>query len=246
MFGRQLKPRKDLVVWSWDWSHYGFRTAESKSAGYTKPVGKFPFTTRPLTYSEDAFGGFSALSPVGVVTWLSQNDQFLSSKTKFKIGFLLPPPLEKCAKFAHFSHACARVFLFFCLQTAGSIATSTRWSSLIEVRSAKDHLLLHNSYGSPDCAHGMSINRGAWTADSKFFVFNAQALGGHQPWHWPVYFYSRSTNSVRVLDNYLGPIVAPDFTIRPPHIIGTRVLEMQNDLGKPISVDLVRLRRIRH
>ena len=42
MFGRPLKPRKDLVVWSWDWSHYGFRTAESKSAGYIKPVGKFP------------------------------------------------------------------------------------------------------------------------------------------------------------------------------------------------------------
>ena len=118
--------------------------------------------------------------------------------------------------------------------------------SLIEVSSAKGQLLLHKSYGSPDCAHGMSVNRGAWTPDSKFFVFNAQTLGGHQPWHWPVYFYSRSTNSLRVLDNYIGAIVAPDFTITPPHIVGTRVLEMQSDLGKPISVDLLRLRRIRH
>jgi hypothetical protein len=115
--------------------------------------------------------------------------------------------------------------------------------SLIEVRSAKGHLLLHKSYGSPDCEHGMVVNRGVWTADSKFFVFNAQASGGHQPWHWPVYFYSRSVNSVRVLDNYVGPIVAPDFTIRPPHIIETRVLEMQNDPGKPLTVDLMRLRR---
>jgi hypothetical protein len=62
MFGRPLKPRKDLVVWSWDWSHYGFRTPESKSAGYKKPIGKFPFTTRAITYSDDTFGGFSALS----------------------------------------------------------------------------------------------------------------------------------------------------------------------------------------
>jgi hypothetical protein len=69
MFGRQLKPRKDLVVWSWDWSHYGFRTAESKSAGYTRPVGKFPFSTRALTHSDDAFGGFSALS------WHDQVDE---------------------------------------------------------------------------------------------------------------------------------------------------------------------------
>jgi hypothetical protein len=118
--------------------------------------------------------------------------------------------------------------------------------SLIEVRSAIDHLLLHKSYSSPDCEHGMVVNRGVWTADSKFFVFNAQASGGHQPWHWPVYFYSSSVNSVRVLDNYIGPIVAPDFTIRPPHIIETRVLEMQNDLGKPITVDLMRLRRVKH
>jgi len=118
--------------------------------------------------------------------------------------------------------------------------------SLIEVRSASGHLLLHKSYGSPDCEHGMGINRGAWTADSNFFVFNAQMLGGHQPWHWPVYFYSRSANRVRLLDNYIGPIVAPDITIRPPHNVSTRVLEMQNELGKPISVDLAWLRRVRH
>jgi hypothetical protein len=117
--------------------------------------------------------------------------------------------------------------------------------SFIEVRTAKGHLLLHKSYGSPDCDHGMGINRGAWTADSKFFVFNAQASGGHQPWHWPVYFYNRSVNSLRVLDNYIGPIVAPDFTIKPQHIIETRVLEMQNDRGKPISVDLMRLRSVK-
>jgi len=117
--------------------------------------------------------------------------------------------------------------------------------SLIQVRSARGRLLLRKSYGSPDCEHGMVVNRGTWTTDSKFFVFNAQASGGHQPWHWPVYFYSRRSNRVSVLDNYVGPIVSPDFTMRPPHIIGTRVLEMQNDLGRPISVDLVGLRRLR-
>jgi hypothetical protein len=117
--------------------------------------------------------------------------------------------------------------------------------SLVEVRSARGHLLLQKRYGSLDREHGIVVNRGVWTADSKFFVFNAQASGGHQPWHWPVYFYSRSVNSVRVLDNYIGPIVAPDFTIRRPHIIETRVLEMQNDPGKPITVDLMRLRRVK-
>ncbi len=33
MFGRGLDPKKDQIKWSWDWSHYGFRTYESVRAG---------------------------------------------------------------------------------------------------------------------------------------------------------------------------------------------------------------------
>jgi len=62
MFGRPFAPRKDQIVWSWDWSHYGFRTTETKDAGYEKPVGRFPFATRETSFREDAFCGLGPSS----------------------------------------------------------------------------------------------------------------------------------------------------------------------------------------
>ena len=60
MFGREFKPGQDFILWTWDLSHYGFCTRESYLAGYgKKPVGKFPFVTRNVIVSEEAYGGFS-------------------------------------------------------------------------------------------------------------------------------------------------------------------------------------------
>jgi hypothetical protein len=56
MFGRRFEVKKDQIIWSWDWSNYGFRTRESYKAGYAKPVGHFRFDTRAKP-SEEAFCG---------------------------------------------------------------------------------------------------------------------------------------------------------------------------------------------
>src|SRR5689334_6107113 len=34
MFARKFDSKKDQILWSWDWSHYGFRTREGFQAGY--------------------------------------------------------------------------------------------------------------------------------------------------------------------------------------------------------------------
>jgi len=52
MFGRRFEVKKDQILWSWDWSHYGFRTRESYQAGYRKAVGHFPFDTFRLTLEQ--------------------------------------------------------------------------------------------------------------------------------------------------------------------------------------------------
>ncbi|CAN5764565.1 hypothetical protein BH20ACI3_BH20ACI3_21890 [soil metagenome] len=61
MFGRTLEVQKDRIKWSWDWSHYGFRTRESLQAGYKKPVGNFPFDTRVMA-TDDSYCGFNGAS----------------------------------------------------------------------------------------------------------------------------------------------------------------------------------------
>jgi|GEM_PF-1744681 len=61
MFGRKLNPQNDQVVWSWDWSNYGFRAPESVRAGFRKPLGSFPFSLRENA-SEDGYCGISPTS----------------------------------------------------------------------------------------------------------------------------------------------------------------------------------------
>jgi hypothetical protein len=63
MFGRVFNLRKDQIKWSWDWSHYGFRTHESVRAGNKKHVGNFPFDTRAIA-TEEGYSGF------GPTSWL--------------------------------------------------------------------------------------------------------------------------------------------------------------------------------
>jgi len=58
MLGREFKPGQDFF--------FGFGTfritgsaRESVQAGYRKPVGRFPFVTRNIPISEEAYDGFS-------------------------------------------------------------------------------------------------------------------------------------------------------------------------------------------
>jgi len=69
MFGRNFDARRDRVVWTWNWAHYEFVTPESKTAGYPKPVGHFPFDTRQQE-TEESYCVFNQLS------W--QNSNFIS------------------------------------------------------------------------------------------------------------------------------------------------------------------------
>lgn len=71
MFGRRFEFKKDQILWSWDWSHYGFWTRESYQAGYKKAVGHFPFDTRQMP-SEEAFCGFGSNS------WPPKHSDFAS------------------------------------------------------------------------------------------------------------------------------------------------------------------------
>ncbi len=61
MFGRSFDPKSDKIFWTWDWAHYGFMTPESTRAGFSKPVGHFPFDTRRQE-TEESYSGFSQLS----------------------------------------------------------------------------------------------------------------------------------------------------------------------------------------
>ena len=92
--------------------------------------------------------------------------------------------------------------------------------SRVEVRRSDGRLLRWKSFASEDGQHGRGVNRATWTNDGRFFVFNAQSSGGHQPWNWPVFFYSRRGNRFYSLDDFIGPVTS-DFTSKGDCVIQT-------------------------
>jgi hypothetical protein len=113
--------------------------------------------------------------------------------------------------------------------------------SRIEIRDASGKTLRWKSFASYDGEHGMGVNHAEWTANSLFFVFNADSSGGHQPWRRATYFYSRSQNRFYSLDDYIGPVTS-DFTKDGRSVLKTTRFNFQAKNEKePVRVNLGRL-----
>src|SRR5690606_36868212 len=94
--------------------------------------------------------------------------------------------------------------------------------SRIELRTARDGVLLTKSFASPDGEQGRVVKRAAWTPDAQFFVFSTLSSGGHSPWHHTTYFYSWRANKLSRLDDFTGAVTTPHFTLRAPDLLTTR------------------------
>lgn len=105
-------------------------------------------------------------------------------------------------------------------------------------------LLYRRDYTSPDQNHGYSIDRAAWTPDSRFFVFSMESSGGHQPWHSPTHIYSRSRRRAYCLDAVIGAVTTPDFTLRRPDVLRTRVQNISHVNGPDDVAVTVHLERL--
>jgi dipeptidyl aminopeptidase/acylaminoacyl peptidase len=91
--------------------------------------------------------------------------------------------------------------------------------SKIIIKTNKGKILYSKDYGSEDGKHGFGVVRAAWTPDSQFFVYSMSNSGGHQPWHTPIKFISITDFKAHSLDDYVGPIMDPNFELNKPNII---------------------------
>jgi len=97
--------------------------------------------------------------------------------------------------------------------------TSGESEIFIETKDGK--ILCSKNYGSEDGEHGFGVEKAAWSSDSGFFVYSLSSSGGHQAWHFPTDFISTTDYKFRRLDDFVGPITDPDFTLFAPDIIKT-------------------------
>ena len=117
--------------------------------------------------------------------------------------------------------------------------------SFVHIRTADGTLLCTKDFSSSDGQHGAAVAQAGWTADSQFFVFSTSLTGGHQPWHFPTYFYSRRLHKILSLDSLVGPILTSDFTLASPDTVKTQTWQKPGDLTpRPLTVRLGELQRI--
>ncbi|MGD1026926.1 hypothetical protein [Candidatus Binatus soli] len=98
--------------------------------------------------------------------------------------------------------------------------------SRVEIHGTGDKLLCTKDDSSNEGEHGLKVEKGRWTPDSRFFVYNTTSSGGHQAWHSPTFFYSRANNRIRNLEEVSHRVVLdqtpdPTFKIVPPHSVAT-------------------------
>jgi len=92
---------------------------------------------------------------------------------------------------------------------------------------------LDRSFASFDGEHGHGIVQSAWSPNSEYFVFSTESSGGHQPWHSPMFVYSRRANAIYELDECVPDVavVAPDFVLTGPQFARVTVDDMVAGVG---------------
>jgi hypothetical protein len=101
--------------------------------------------------------------------------------------------------------------------------------SRVDIRDTSGKLVASRNFGSPKGDQGRSVVHSAWTPDSSFFVFSTRSSGGHSPWHWNTYFYSRKKNKFALLDDTIGAVVKPNFKVKAPDIVEATVQGTPSD-----------------
>jgi hypothetical protein len=113
--------------------------------------------------------------------------------------------------------------------------------SRIVVRTREGKLLYSRDYSSPRGANGYYVFAAKWSPDSQFFVYSMSASGGHSPWSFPIWVYSRQKNLIADFSAMIGnnPTVSGNFKFTGPHTISATTWEKAGSDNKlPISVDL--------
>jgi hypothetical protein len=113
--------------------------------------------------------------------------------------------------------------------------------SRVVIRTIEGKTLTSKDYSSPRGTNGYYVARARWSPNSQFFVFSMSSSGGHSPWSFPTWVYSRQKNVFVSLNKMIGdnPTVSDDFSFSGPHTIVAPTWEKAgSDNRIPIVVDL--------
>lgn len=117
------------------------------------------------------------------------------------------------------------------------------YESKLRILDGRGKQLARFDFSSRDGDHGRVANFACWSPDSKFFVFTTSSSGGHSPWQFVTYFYSRKTGTLAQIFKQTGPIMNPEFSFIGKHTVKFVVQNLESwgkesFASKEIEVDL--------
>ena len=113
--------------------------------------------------------------------------------------------------------------------------------SRVVMRGNDAKLLTSRDFASPRGTNGYYVVKAKWSPDSQFFVFTMSSSGGHSPWQFPTWVYSREKNAFISFNAMIAgdPILSDDFQFTGPHTIKAMTWEAAgSDKQVPVVVDL--------
>jgi hypothetical protein len=113
--------------------------------------------------------------------------------------------------------------------------------SRVVLRGPDAKLLTSKDYSSPRGANGYYVVRAEWSPDSQFFVYSLSSSGGHSPWSFPIWVYSREKNLIYGFTDLIGgkPTLSEEFSFSGRHTLKAATWEKEgSDKQLPVAVDL--------
>jgi hypothetical protein len=114
--------------------------------------------------------------------------------------------------------------------------------SRVVIRSSKGETLTSKDYASPRGFNGYYVVNAKWSPDSKFFVYSMSSSGGHSPWQFPIFVYSRAKNVFGQFSDMINgnPALSADFKFTGPHTLVASTWRRAGALDDkvPVTVDI--------
>jgi hypothetical protein len=108
---------------------------------------------------------------------------------------------------------------------AKSMPGDSAYECRVEIYNDKGRRLWSLDFSSPDQDHGRGVAFARWSPDSRFFVFSTTSSGGHHPWQYYTYAYSRPRNALFLLDEFMGEVLDPKFSFARPDVITLKIFD---------------------
>lgn len=92
--------------------------------------------------------------------------------------------------------------------------------SRVVIRANAAELVTSKDHSSPRGTNGYYVVQAKWSPDSQFFVYTTMSSGGHSPWQFPAFVFSRAKGVIVSLNDLIGgPTTSEKFTFTGPHTL---------------------------